>query len=195
MVLHTPVTSAPKALAICTAKDAHTSRRADDQHLLPRLHVRLADGLQRGDARDRGGRRLLEGEVHRLGGEHLRLDRRVLSKRAVAGAIDLIPGTNSVTFLPTDSTDPASARPGLDALGERTPKPTRRIAYGIPVMQCHVPMSTLAAATRTRTSSSPIVGLAILRVGARPRAPCRRRLGRSRSWSARWSRALALACS
>ena len=42
---------------------AHASRRADDQHLLPRLHVRLADCLERGDPGDGRGGRLLEGEV------------------------------------------------------------------------------------------------------------------------------------
>ena len=50
-------------------------------------------------------------------------------------------------------------------------------------MRCHVPRSTLAARTRTRTSSSPIAGRATSRAAARPRARCRTRPGRSPAWS------------
>ena len=69
---------------------AHASRRADDQHLLSRLHVRLADGLQRGTSGDGDGRGLLEGQVRRLGCELARLDAGVLGEGAVAGAVDLV---------------------------------------------------------------------------------------------------------
>ncbi|HEX2823733.1 MAG TPA: hypothetical protein VHO07_26760 [Streptosporangiaceae bacterium] len=71
------------------------------------------------------------------------------------------PGLNSVTSWPADSTVPARLRPGLGALGLRSPKPASRMGYGRPAIRCQVPRSTLAARTRTRISSSAIVGLAI----------------------------------
>ena len=49
-----------ESLGDLNGKRANAARRADDQHLLPRLHVRLADGLQRGTARDGDGRGLRE---------------------------------------------------------------------------------------------------------------------------------------
>ena len=46
-MLHTPVTSAPKALAICTAKVPDAAGRAVDQHLLPGLNLAvIAQELQ-----------------------------------------------------------------------------------------------------------------------------------------------------
>ena len=71
------------------------------------------------------------------------------------------PGSKPVTSVPTASTVPARLRPGLEYFGRRSPKPARRIGYGRPAITCQVPRSTLAACTRTRTSSSPIVGLSI----------------------------------
>jgi hypothetical protein len=67
LVLHTPVTSAPKGLGDLHGERPHASRRADDQDLVPRLDQSvIAQTLQR---RQRGhgyGRRLLEREVGRL---------------------------------------------------------------------------------------------------------------------------------
>src|SRR5215208_5301744 len=49
---------------------AHSSRRTDEQHFLPRTHLSVvAQGLQGGRAHDGYHRRLLEGEVCRLGRE------------------------------------------------------------------------------------------------------------------------------
>ena len=70
---------------------ADASRRADDEHLLPRLHLRLvAHGLQRGDRRDRAGGSLLEREVRGLGCELAHRGPRVLGEGAIATAVDLI---------------------------------------------------------------------------------------------------------
>jgi hypothetical protein len=69
------------------------------------------------------------------------------------------PGLKPVASLPTASTVPARLRPGLRYFGLPSPKPATRMGYGRPAMMCHVPRSTLAACTRTRTWSSAIVGL------------------------------------
>lgn len=63
---------------------------ADDQHLVARFHLCLADRLQRGDTGDRRRGRLLEGQVRRFRRELARLDAGVLRERAIAGAIDRI---------------------------------------------------------------------------------------------------------
>src|SRR5215211_5630567 len=65
----------------------HSSRRADDQHLLPRLDLSLvAQGLQGGRAHDGENRRLLEGEVRRLGRELVLGCACVLGVRALSDA-------------------------------------------------------------------------------------------------------------
>src|SRR6266571_2338505 len=67
VVLQTPVTSAPDALASCTA-----------------------NGLEGGVTGDGHGRGLLEAEVRRLGREPVRSGARVLGEGAVAGAEHLV---------------------------------------------------------------------------------------------------------
>ena len=52
VVLHTPVTSAPKAFASCTGVRADSTRSPDDQHVLPLLQAAsVAHGLQCGELR------------------------------------------------------------------------------------------------------------------------------------------------
>ena len=61
----------------------HASRRADDEHLLPRLYLRLvAHGLQRGDRRDGAGRSRLVREVRGLGCELAHRDPRRIRRRS-----------------------------------------------------------------------------------------------------------------
>src|SRR2546427_284060 len=67
------------------------SRRADDQHLLPRLNPsHVAKTLERGAAGGGNGRRLLEVEVRRLGRNLVLPSCRVLGEGAAAGAEQLI---------------------------------------------------------------------------------------------------------
>ena len=74
------------------------------------------------------------------------------------------PGRNRVTFLPTASTRPGDvACRGPASSGARSPKPTRRIRYGRPVMRCQAPRSTPAAWTRTQHLVVPDLGLVDLR--------------------------------
>jgi hypothetical protein len=120
-VLRTPVTSAPKALAICTANVPSLPGRAVDQHLVPGLDPSLAgQRLHGGDCRHRYGRCLLERQVGWLVGHHC-----VFAGAGVLGASPRSlrppntssPGWNFVTFLPTASTDPAMSASSLLASG------------------------------------------------------------------------------
>src|SRR3954454_14519733 len=86
-VLHTPVTSAPNALAICTANRAHAAGGADNQHFLAGLDSSMvADGLEGGESGDGDRGRLLVGEVGRLRCELVRGNACVLGERAGADA-------------------------------------------------------------------------------------------------------------
>src|SRR5581483_3686117 len=69
------------------------------------------------------------------------------------------PGRKVVTRAPTASTRLATSQPRSGFLGARTPKPARRIAYGVPVSRCQTPWSTPAATTRSSTSPSPATGV------------------------------------
>lgn len=68
---------------------------------------------------------------------------------------------NCETFLPINSTVPATSMPRTRMFGVRSPKPTMRSMYGRPVITCQSPMWRLAACTRTSTSLSPITGLSM----------------------------------
>ena len=125
-VLHTPVTSAPNDLAICTAKRADPSSCADDQDLLPRLDAaRVAQRLEGGEAGHRNGRRLLERERGRLGDKELLRGDRVLGERADATAEDLIPDPETGHVLADRVDDPAMSVPRTPSFGRRSPKARR----------------------------------------------------------------------
>ncbi len=70
------------------------------------------------------------------------------------------PGRRRVTSLPTASTVPATSVPGTRFFGFRSPV-ARRMMNGEPVMRIQSPTWIDAAWTRTSTSSSPISGLSI----------------------------------
>lgn len=72
------------------------------------------------------------------------------------------PGRNRVTRAPTVATSPASAIPGTPGYGLVSPV-TSRITTGDHRTPKAAPTWTLAARTRTRTSSSLTTGLAIFR--------------------------------
>jgi hypothetical protein len=99
-VLHTPVTSAPSALAICTANGPPPGN-AIDQYLVPRADVRLvAEGLQGGERPQAGSGRLLERQAGRLVQQHrVVADTEVLGQRLAAAAENLVPGWKLVTSL------------------------------------------------------------------------------------------------
>ena len=80
---------------------AHAPGRSDDEHRLTRLHVRvIADRLERGAARHRNGRGLLERDVGRLAHELVGGAGRELGERALHEAHDLVAGTQ---FLDVDA--------------------------------------------------------------------------------------------
>jgi len=110
-MLQTPVTSAPKALAIWDRERPHTARGADDQHLLPGLHLgAVSHMLQRGDPGNRDRRRLLEGEVCRLAGKQSRPGEGELGERAVTGAVNFVARLELGHVL-TDGLDDAGQTP------------------------------------------------------------------------------------
>ena len=89
--LHTPVTSAPNDLAICTANVPIASSCADDQDLLPGLDTaRVTQGVEGGEAGHRDAGRLFERDVRRFGHQVLLRCDRVLGERAGAAAEDLV---------------------------------------------------------------------------------------------------------
>jgi hypothetical protein len=90
-VLHTPVTSAPNDLAICTGEQPYAAGRTVDQYRLPWLDLAwAAESLTRG-TRGRGdGCRLLEGEVCRLRRELVCSSTCVVGKGAAADAEYLV---------------------------------------------------------------------------------------------------------
>src|SRR3989442_9449722 len=94
LVLHTAVTSAPNAFAICTANVPTPPRRSVDEHALDWSDLPLvAKPLEGGSSRDwhRGG--LLEGEVGRLQYEALLSTAPVLGEGPPAHAEHLIAGS------------------------------------------------------------------------------------------------------
>src|SRR5215213_9491492 len=90
-VLHTPVTSAPNALAICTREHPDTARRPDDQDLLSRFDASgVAYRLQRSTGGGGYRCRLLECEVCRLRCELVLPGRCVFGEGAGARAEHLV---------------------------------------------------------------------------------------------------------
>ena len=80
-MLHTPVTFAPNALAICTAKVPTPPDAPIDQHALAGLEAAaVAEGLQGSDGGHRDGGRLLEGQIRRHPGQPIRSRHGVLGE-------------------------------------------------------------------------------------------------------------------
>ena len=123
-MLHTPVTSAPNALAICTAKVPTPPDAPMTSTRWPGCtRAVVADGLQGGEAGDRDGGGLLEGEVRRLGRELVRAGAGVLGEGALADAEHLVARPRTVvTSAPTASTRPASSRPRTAVLRRAQPE-------------------------------------------------------------------------
>ena len=92
-VLHTPVTSAPNDLAICTANSPTPPEAPMIRTCCPGCDpAGVAKRLEGGAGGGGYGCRLLEGEVRRLERERVFSGGCVLGKGAVAGAEDLVAG-------------------------------------------------------------------------------------------------------
>ena len=165
-VLHTPVTSAQKALAIWTAKVPTPPEAANEPapsvRGSTRAWSRTACGAVSAETED--GRRLLEREARRLGCESSLARRGPTGEGAVAGAVDLIARLEPGHLL----ADPPQTVPGQAAAQVGEPwacgarRPPRRIEIRQACHPCHVPRSTLAAHPPGRGSRRLAVsGLAI----------------------------------
>ena len=125
-VLQTPVTSAPEALAIWTAKVPTPPDAPMISTCWPGCTFALRTACS-AVTRRRDGGRLLEREVRRLGCEHARLDAAYSAKEPSHVPYTSSPGEPG--HVGADRLDRAGdARPGLDALGRGRPKPASRIA-------------------------------------------------------------------
>src|ERR687891_1969364 len=162
-VLHTPVTSAPSALAICTASvptppDAPLIRTVVPGPTWPTS--RMAIMAVRPDMTDAAAS-LNES----LAGFLMSRDAAatVNSANVPWGVLShkdpntASSGWRSVTFLPTASTTPATSVPRTGVRGPRSPSRSRR-TKGTPVTVIQSGVLTLVARTRIRTSSSPTGG-------------------------------------
>ena len=97
----------------------HAARGAVDQDPLPCLDAALVtEGLEGRDGRDRDRRRLLKGEVGRLGATKSFSGPQTYSAQArLFSPNTSSPGLNSVTSRPTASTTPATSTPGMLRFG------------------------------------------------------------------------------
>ena len=122
-VLHTPVTSAPKALAIWTANVPTPPEAPMISTFSPGLHLgAVTHTLQRGDPGDGDRRRLLEGEVCRLAGEQSHLSDGILGEGAVTGAVDLV-ARLELGHVSADGLDRAGQTPArVERLGPAEPE-------------------------------------------------------------------------
>ena len=150
LVLHTPVTSAPNHLAICTANVPTSSRCTVNQDPLSRLNVSLvAKTLQCGECRHAYRSRLLkchiigfmanaDSEVHAYSVKAPRHEPNTSS-----------PGLNCVTLLPTASTWPATSTPSRVTFGFVKPghyaKEVRRASHVVPVQWIDGSCATLSS--------------------------------------------------
>src|SRR5215470_3175382 len=160
LVLHTPVTSAPKDLAICTAKVPTPPAAPLIKTLCPdRIRplsrspcnaVSAAIGAEAacsnvtftGFATNTDFMTAPDSEEHTYSAKAPRQVPKTSS-----------PGLNCVTFLPTDSTQPATSTPGRLIFGLPSPSSVRMM-YGPPDITFQSSGLTEAARTLTKTSFS-----------------------------------------
>jgi hypothetical protein len=87
----------------------------------------VAQALQGGQAGDRDGRGLVEGEGRVLAREPVLAGARVLGERPWLMPKTSSPASNLVTACPAATTVPATSSPGTRFLGARKPEPMSRI--------------------------------------------------------------------
>ena len=128
--LPTPVTSAPNALAICTAYEPTPPAAPMIKTSARRAPCALSRSACKAVAAEPVRPRL----VRRSGWPACEPDwtpgRRVLGERTLAGAVDLIANLKPVTFWPTATTVPARSKPGTGVFrptqpGAERPAPRR----------------------------------------------------------------------
>ena len=163
-VPHTPVTSAPSALAIWTAMvptppEAPLTRtrvpaltRATSRMATRAASPHITDAAASVNESPAG----FLGELGRRRGGVLREG----AGRAPVDPKTSSPGARSVTCWPTACTTPAMSLPRTGRLGRRSPMPGRMM-YGVPATVAQSGVLTLVARTRTRTSPAPIDGTAV----------------------------------
>src|SRR5918993_738085 len=162
LVLHTPVTSAPNALAIWTAKVPTPPDAPLISTCCPGWIRPLSRSPCRAVSPATGTAAACSNDT--LAGFSTSASSGTVTYSAkvpVPAPNTSSPGSKRVTFPPTASTTPARSRPSLD-LGLRSPI-CGRATQGVPVMAYQSAGFTEAAWTRTSTSSSPGSGWSISR--------------------------------
>src|SRR5918993_2421480 len=175
LVLHTPVTSAPNALAIWTAKVPTPPDAPLISTCCPGWIRPLSRSPCRAVSPATGTAAACSNDT--LAGFSTSASSGTVTYSAkvpVPAPNTSSPGSRRVTFPPTASTTPARSRPSLD-LGLRSPICGRAI-QGVPVMAYQSAGFTDAAWTRTSTSSSPGSGWSISRSSSTSGGP-------NRSWT------------
>ena len=174
-VLHTPVTSAPKALASCTANVPTPPDAPMIRTFCPGWTWPVSRSACRAVGAEMGTAAACS--KVRFAGLGASLSSRARAYSAKAPSPDaehlvarLEPGHVLADRLDAPG-DIRAADTGSWACGARNPR--ARTRYGRPVMRCQTPRSTPAACTRTSTSSSPTTGLSMsLSSGRRPSRTC-----------------------
>src|SRR5918995_1813682 len=175
LVLHTPVTSAPNALAIWTAKVPTPPDAPLISTCCPGWIRPLSRSPCRAVSPATGTAAACSNDT--LAGFSTSASSGTVTYSAkvpVPAPNTSSPGSKRVTFPPTASTTPARSRPSLD-LGLRSPI-CGRATQGVPVMAYQSAGFTEAAWTRTSTSSSPGSGWSISRSSSTSGGP-------NRSWT------------
>ena len=128
-MLHTPVTSAPKALATCTANVPTPPDAPMTSTFSPGCTFALSRTACSAVRAEIGTAAACSND--RFAGLGASRSARATANSAKEPPLQTpytsSPGENPVTSLPTDSTVPATLRPGLSPLGRRRPKPATRI--------------------------------------------------------------------
>ncbi len=159
-MLVTPVTSAPRALAIWTANeptppDAPLMRTLWPGWTLPSSRSSCSAVVADTPTADACSKVRLAGFLMNwLSGPWMYSANAPLPHPKTSS-----PGRRRVTALPTCSTVPATSVPGTRFFGLRSPV-AKRMTNGEPVIRIQSPTWIEAAWTRTRTSSAAISGLA-----------------------------------
>src|SRR5918911_1406914 len=134
-VLHTPVTSAPRALAICTANVPTPPDAPVIRTVCPGCTLAMSRSACRAVKADIGTAAACS--MVRLAGFGAKLS---AGAHAYSARVPVVlqpntssPSSSPCTFLPTASTRPATSAPGTPLRGRRSPNARRR-TYGTPVI-------------------------------------------------------------
>ena len=173
LVLHTAVTCAPNALAICTANVPTPPAAPITSTPWPGCTSATSRSACSAVMPDTGVAAACS-KVSRAGFATSLSARASASsaKEPSATPRTSSPGAMPCTERPTASTVPATSQPRMGSLGRRSPRPSRA-KYGKPVMMCHTSGPQPAARTRTTTSCSPAAGGSMSRSSSTSAEPYR----------------------